>query len=98
MGACYRIEGDVLILNVKVRPRAGRAGLGRIVGDALQVYVAEAPEHGKATDAVLKMLAEIFGVRPGSVTLLSGALKPRKVVRIKSPAAWPAILGDCVNI
>jgi uncharacterized protein (TIGR00251 family) len=93
MGACWRMEGDALILNVKVHPRAGRAALGRIAGGELQVHVKGAPERGKAMDELLNLMIDIFGVRPGSVTLVTGAFRPHKIVRIQSPVRWPAVLS-----
>ncbi|MGC8541053.1 MAG: DUF167 domain-containing protein, partial [Phycisphaerae bacterium] len=45
--------------------------------------------HGRATDELLAELAEAFGVRPGSITLIRGALTPQKVIRITNPKIVP---------
>jgi uncharacterized protein YggU (UPF0235/DUF167 family) len=41
-------------------------------GDAWKVRVAEAPERGKANDAVIALLAQALAVPRGSLTLVSG--------------------------
>lgn len=63
---------------VKVQPGARRNGL---VGDhsgALKVQVTQAPEDGKATDAVLDLLAGVLRVKRSQVKLLSGATSRQK--------------------
>ena len=89
LAACCRWEASAIILTVKVHPRGGKFELGRVVGDALRVKVASPPEQGRATDELLAGLAETFGVRPGSVTLIRGALTPQKVIRITNPKIVP---------
>ena len=49
----------------------------------------QAQQHGRATDELLAELAEAFGVRPGSITLIRGALTPQKVIRITNPQIVP---------
>lgn len=66
---------------VRVTPKASRA---RIVAEAgeIRVYVTEAPEDGKATDAVRKALAKALGVAPSELELTSGATSRDKRFRL----------------
>ncbi len=54
-----------------------------MLGDALKVAVAAAPERGKANAAVIiEVLAEFFGVREGQIELVGGQTQPRKTFLI----------------
>ena len=65
-------------LQVKVVPGASRNKVVGMLGDALKVQVAAAPEKGKANDAVRQVLADFFGVKIGQIQLISGQTQPRK--------------------
>jgi len=65
-------------LHVKVVPGASRNRVVGMLGDALKVAVAAAPEKNKANDAVRAVLAEFFAVKIGQVQLISGQSRPRK--------------------
>jgi len=49
-----------------------------MLGDALKIQVAAAPERGKANAAVIEVLAEFFGVKEAQIELVSGQTQPRK--------------------
>lgn len=63
---------------VKAQPRARRIGLAGQLAGVLKVQVAQASEDGKATDAVLKLLADVLNVKRPQVKLLSGASSRQK--------------------
>jgi uncharacterized protein len=66
------------VLPVLAQPGAKRnAVLGERAG-ALRVAVTAPPERGKANEAIQTLLAEALGVKPGQITLLSGAVSRRK--------------------
>jgi uncharacterized protein len=65
-------------LQVKVVPGASRNRVVGMLGDALKVQVAAAPERGKANAAVIEVLAEFFGVKEVQIELISGQTQPRK--------------------
>lgn len=69
---------DGVILPVKAQPGARRSGLAGIHGGMLKVQVTQAPEKGKATEAVLDVVAEALQLKRSQVTLLSGATSPQK--------------------
>src|SRR5438309_9293891 len=76
-GSGFRVQG-MPTLQVKVVPGASRNRVVGMLGDALKVQVAAAPEKGKANEAVRAVLAEFFGVKIGQVELISGQTRPRK--------------------
>jgi len=83
-------------LIVKVVPNASRTRIVGMLGDALKVQVAAAPEKGKANDAVIALLAQFFGVKMGEIELLSGHSQPRKTFLISgvNDAVFQARLRD----
>lgn len=71
-----------LIVPVKAQPGARRIGLVGIHAGAIKVQVTQAPEKGKATDAVLETIARSLNLKRSQVSLLSGATSPQKRVLI----------------
>lgn len=68
-------------LALRVTPGARSEGIS-IEGGRLLAKVRTKPEDGKATVAVLALLAEALGVAPSKVELLRGATTREKWVRI----------------
>src|SRR3954449_13216327 len=69
-------------LRLRVSPGARRAaGLGRH-GDAWKVRVTEAPERGRANEAVLRLLAETLALPRTALTLVSGHGGREKIVEL----------------
>ena len=71
------------MLHVKVVPGSSRNRVVGMLGDALKVAVAAAPEKGKANEAVREVLAQFFAVKIGQVELISGQTQPRKTFLLK---------------
>lgn len=71
-----------VIVPVKAQPGARRNGIAGIHAGALKVQVTQAPEKGKATDAVLETIAKSLSLKRSQVLLLSGATSPQKRVLI----------------
>ena len=69
-------------LRLRVTPGARSAGIVGRQGDAWKVRVTAAPEHGRANDAVLRLLAEALGVPRDDVTLVSGHGTREKTVEL----------------
>jgi uncharacterized protein len=69
-------------LRLRVSPGAVRAEIVGRHGDAWKVRVPEPPEHGRANDAVVRLLAEALAVPRGAVTLVSGHGARDKIVEL----------------
>lgn len=77
---------------VKVTPRASRATLGGIVGDAdgdarLAARVTPPPEDGRANAALVALLADALGVAPSACEVVAGTGSRRKRVRVAGGTA-----------
>lgn len=76
-------DDGTIELNVHAQPGAGRTHIAGRHGTALKVRVAAPPEHGRANEALVKALAEAFGVAGRDVELLSGETSRVKRFRLR---------------
>ena len=74
-------DGAVTI-DVAVKPRSSREGVGPVQGDRLVVAVNAPPVEGKANEAVVRVLASTFGVPRSAVTIVRGETGRKKTIRI----------------
>ncbi len=81
----YRWQGDVLILQVHVQPRASRDEIVGPHGDALKIRITAPPVEGRANRQLTALLAKTFGVAKGAVELAGGDSGRRKRFRIHHP-------------
>ncbi len=82
MSAWYRRNGDVLTLTLHVQPGAKRSEMAGLHGEALKIRLAAPPVEGRANEALLKFIAESFGVPLRQVELKQGGQSRHKVVAI----------------
>lgn len=69
-------------LRLRVSPGAGRAEIVGRHGDGWKVRVTAAPEHGRANEAVLRLVAEALAVPREALTLVSGHGGRDKIVEL----------------
>ena len=69
-------------LRLRVSPGARRAAVVGRQGDAWKVRVTEAPERGRANEAVLRLLAEALTLPRTALTLVSGHGGREKIVEL----------------
>jgi uncharacterized protein YggU (UPF0235/DUF167 family) len=86
----------VLTIAVRVRPGASRTRVGGRydgpLGPAVVVAVSAPAVDGRATEAVLRAVADALGVRPNRVSLRSGRTSRDKVLVLADPPAGAADL------
>lgn len=92
MAAWYRRQGDVTTLTLHVQPGAKQSSIAGLHGDALKIRLAAPPIEGRANEALLKYLAELFDVPMRQVELKQGAQSRHKVVAISGSNLDPAEL------
>lgn len=61
------------MIEVKVTPKAKENKVVSWDGEVLKVRVTEVPEKGKANQAVIRLLAEVFSLPQREFTLVSGS-------------------------
>jgi hypothetical protein len=95
MADCYRLGPQGLSLFVRVTPHAGRDAIeGVEVRDdgsaVLRVRVKAVPDKGKATAAVIVLLAKALGVPKSAITVSSGDTARLKTLAVTGDG--PAII------
>ena len=70
-------------LQLRVSPGARRARVVGPHGPAWKVRVAPAPEHGRANDAVVTLLAETLALPHASIAIVSGHTSRDKTVALE---------------
>jgi len=68
-------------IQVNVKPNSKTEELSR-EGDSFVIKVKEPPKEGKANQAVIKLLAEHFGVPQSQVRILSGFRSRNKIIEV----------------
>jgi uncharacterized protein (TIGR00251 family) len=86
---CYSWEGDDLLLQVRVQPRASRDELAEMRDGYWRVRLTAPPVEGKANAHLCKFLAAVFQVPGSRVVLVSGAANRNKRLRIHAPRRLP---------
>lgn len=86
-------EGDVLVLNVLGKPAAKVDAIGKPKGNQLKISVTESPNHGRATDHMVKFLAKIFEVKVADIEVVYGRMNVNKQLRIKAPKKLPQVFS-----
>ena len=83
---------------LRVQPRASRNAIAGLIstggsqtgasgGDAVKLAITAPPVDGKANEAVIAFLAELFGVAKSSITIVSGETGRNKVVAVRGRTA-----------
>jgi len=85
----YHWQGDDLILEVRVQPRASRERLGAMADGRLRVFLTAPPTDGKANQALRRLLGKRFRAPPSSIEILSGETSRNKRLKIPSPRTLP---------
>jgi uncharacterized protein len=92
MSEWYRRNGDILTLTLHIQPGAKRTDVAGLHGEALKIRLAAPPIEGRANEALLKFIAEFFGVPLRQVELKQGGQSRHKVVAITGSKVKPESL------
>ena len=85
----YRRDGETITLTLHVQPGAKRNEIAGLHGAALKIRLAAPPVEGRANEALLKFIAEIFAVPLRQVKLKQGAQSRHKVVAVSGSRVDP---------
>ncbi len=67
---------------IKVKSKAREEKVIKISDTNFKVQVKEAPEKGRANQAVLKALADYFGTSQSNIKIISGSTSKLKIIEI----------------
>jgi uncharacterized protein (TIGR00251 family) len=89
----YRWDGEDLLLDIRVQPRASRDEIVGLHGEQLKIRITAPPVDGKANSHLQRYLAKAFGVAPSAVVLIGGETGRDKRLRIQRPQTIPVVTG-----
>jgi len=88
-----RRDGDDLLLDLFIQPKASRDQIMGPHGDELKVAITAPPVDGQANAHLIKFLAKQFRVAKSNVRILRGELGRHKQVQIAAPTQIPEVLA-----
>ncbi|WP_448505566.1 DUF167 domain-containing protein [Immundisolibacter sp.] len=87
-------DGDTLVLNILGKPSAKQDAIGKVKGNQLKISVTASPVAGRATDHMVRFLADEFGVTVKAIEVVFGRFNVNKQIRIKSPNKLPPVIRN----
>ena len=69
-------------VNVQVMPRASRAGVAGLLGDAVRIRLTAPPLENRANEALVRFLSATLDVPRPSVAIVAGTRGRKKIVRV----------------
>lgn len=92
MAEWYRRNGDIITLALHVQPGAKQSAIAGLHGDALKIRLAAPPIEGRANEALLRFIADLFDVPLRQVELKHGGQSRHKVVAVTGSRVDPESL------
>lgn len=89
----FRWDGEDLILDCHLQPKASRDEFAGLHGDRLKVRLTAPPVEGKANACLQAFFSKAFDVAKSQIVIESGELNRRKRVRIRAPQRLPELPG-----
>ncbi len=80
-------HSDGLVLHVHAQPAARKNAVVKIHDGRVKIAVTQAPEKGKANQAILDVIVKSFGLRRSQVKLLNGETSSHKQFLITGAVA-----------
>lgn len=76
---CLQSVKNGVLLKVRVQPNGQQNAVRGIFRDRLKVEVTATPENDQANQAVIKLLAKTFALKPTNIHLQSGKTSREKI-------------------
>ncbi len=89
----YQWQGDDLLLDIRVQPRASSDGFAEELGDRIKLRITSPPVDGKANKHLIALLAKTFKVAKNDISIISGETGRNKRIKIRRPLHLPAIIS-----
>ncbi|AEF85057.1 protein C15orf40 [Treponema primitia ZAS-2] len=72
MAECFRIAGELLLLDIKAVPGSSKSQIAGLSEGRLRIKIAASPEDGKANTELRAFLAKLLGCPRKDITLVAG--------------------------
>ena len=90
----FQWQGDDLLLDIRVQPRASSDGFAEEQGDRIKLRITAPPVDGKANRHLIAVLAKTFRVAKKDISIISGETGRNKRIKIRCPAHLPEIISQ----
>jgi uncharacterized protein len=77
-----------LIVEVKVVPQAGVAGILMDKSGMLKIQVKSPPEDGKANKELIKLLSHALDIPQAAITIIAGLTSRKKKIKLEVPLTY----------
>lgn len=91
----YSRQDNIVTVSIYVQPNAKNNVVVGLYGDALKIKLATPPIEGRANEALIKFLAQIFEIPKSSIRLTRGHTSRHKVLQIYGSQVDPQSLITC---
>jgi hypothetical protein len=72
------------IITVRVIPRAKKSEISQVLADGtIKIRLTAPPVEGKANQALIRYLADVFDISPSSIEIISGGKGRKKILLIE---------------
>ncbi len=88
----FQWQGDDLVIDIRVQPRASRDGFAEELGDRIKLRITAPPVDGKANRHLIALLAKTFKVTKADISIISGETGRNKRIKIRRPANLPGVI------
>jgi uncharacterized protein len=82
-----RVQGDVVLLAVKIQPRANKTEISGLLGEELKIKVTAPPVDAAANNALVQFLADVLACPRSRIDLVRGHTSRHKVIRLRGFSA-----------
>lgn len=78
------VQGDGIIVNVSIVPRASRTEIVGVYDDVLKIRIAAPPVDGAANAELVRLLARTFKISKSEITIIGGETSRKKRIKIRN--------------
>ncbi len=72
------------IIRIRVIPRAKKSEISQVLADGtIKIRLTAPPVEGKANQALVRFLADVFDISPSNIEIISGVKGRKKIVLIE---------------
>ena len=86
-----------ILLEIKVFPQSGRQVCLQDKAGILKCYLKSSPEHGKANEELIKIVASRLAIPQAHLKIVRGAATRKKVIKIETSLDHADILQKLIQ-
>ena len=92
----FKINGNDLLLSIKLVPRSKKLGVLGVLGDALKIGVNSPPVDNKANEDLIDYLSKLLKIPKSKISIIKGLTSKNKTILIRQ--ADPSLIDTLENL